>query len=267
MRGPARLGSVVGMHAPPTTLTTLPPPPPPPTTTTTGPRTDWTVPLALAAIGALVVMIAITIATGVSQERFELAGDVGAYAAALRAHPTAIRAVFAADTVFLVLYSALFLQLGRRLATDATRTMIAIATGALLATAVLDMIEDHHILAMLASTEAGEPPGPGALVFQHTLSQVKFNVSYLGLFLFGLAVPRRRASGVALALLLTVGTVVQGAWLYAAPADLQAIGSFGRWLGFVTGFVLAIAVVRSPDEPGGGSAAGPGPRRAPAAAG
>ena len=28
---------------------------------------------------------------------------------------------------------------------------------ALLATAVLDMIEDHHILAMLASTEAGEP--------------------------------------------------------------------------------------------------------------
>ncbi|MCE9571833.1 MAG: hypothetical protein K8W52_01625 [Deltaproteobacteria bacterium] len=221
-------------------------------------RTDWTVPTAGAAIACLVAMFAVTLATGASQEQFELARPAAAYAADLQAHGTATRVVFAIDTVFLVLYSAFFLMFAQRVATPATRTMLAIAVGAVLLTAVLDMIEDHHILAMLGSTEAGAPPSAGEIAFQHTLSQVKFNVSYLGLFLFGLTVPRTRLAGTALALLLTIGTLVQGAWLYVAPLELQAIGSMGRWVGFIAGFALAIAVVRSPDvarAPGVGSGA------------
>lgn len=222
-------------------------------------RTDWTVPIAAGAIACLFAMVAITIATGVSQEQFETARPVAGYAADLVDNAGAVRAVFAVDTVFLVLYSAFFFLFGQRVVTDATRTMIAIAVGAILLTALLDMIEDHHILAMLGSSEAGAPPSAGELALQHTISQVKFNVSYLGLFLFGLAVPRRHWSGTALALLLTVGTLVQGAWLYAAPARFQALGNLGRWAGFIAGFALAIAVVRTSDAPGRGrGAAGSG---------
>ncbi len=211
------------------------------------PRTDWTVATAAAAIACLSAMFATTLVTGVSQEQFELVRPAAAYAADLQAHGTAARVVFALDTVFLVLYAAFFLSFGRRIATDATRPMIAIAIGAMLTTAALDIVEDHHILAMLSSTEAGAPPGAGEIAFQHTLSQVKFNISYLGLFLFGLAVPRTHRAGTALALLLTVGTLAQGAILYAAPLEAQGIGSMGRWCGFIAGFALAIAVVRAAD--------------------
>lgn len=211
-------------------------------------RTDWTVPLAAASIATLAAMASITAVTGVSQETFEIVRDPDVYAAALRDHATVVRAVFALDTVFLVLYSALFLVFARRIATPATRAMIAVGVGALLATAVLDMIEDHHILAMLAGVEVGDPPGAARIGFQHTLSQVKFNVSYLGQFLVGLAVPRVTWAGKLLAVLLTVGTVVQGAWLYAAPPHLLSVGNAGRWGGFVLGFALVIVLVRQQDR-------------------
>src|SRR3954470_10231704 len=114
-----------------------------------------TVPLAVAALACLAAMVTITLATGVSPEAFELARSPAAYAADLREHPSALRAMFGIDSAFLILYAALFIEFGRRIAIPETRTMVIIAVGALLATAVLDMIEDHHILAMLYGAEAG----------------------------------------------------------------------------------------------------------------
>jgi hypothetical protein len=200
--------------------------------------------LALAAIGCLTAMIAITSVSGVSQESFEIARSPEVYAAELMAHPGAIRALFGIDSAFLVLYATLFAVAGRTLETSATRALVTLSIAAMLGTAVLDMIEDHHILAMLYGIESGSSPTAGQLAFQHTLSQVKFNVSYLGLFLLGLAVPRATLAGRALALLLTVGTLVQGAVLYAAPVAMLPVGNFGRWLGFVVGFALLIPVAR-----------------------
>jgi hypothetical protein len=200
--------------------------------------------LALAAIGCLTAMIAITLGSGVSQESFEIVRSPAVYAAELAAHPGALRALFGIDAVFLVLYATLFVVAGRALEVPATRTLVTLAIGAMLGTAVLDMVEDHHILAMLYGVEAGTTPTTGQLAFQHTLSQVKFNVSYLGLFALGLAVPRTTLAGRVLAVLLTVGTLVQGAWLYAAPVAMLPVGNFGRWLGFVVGFALLIPVAR-----------------------
>jgi hypothetical protein len=167
-----------------------------------------------------------------------------AYAADLRAHPGALRAALGVDSVFIVLYGVFFVLLAQRLATPQTRTLVALGLGFLLATAVLDMVEDHHILALLHGAELGLDPGPGDLTLQHTISQVKFHVSYLGLFLFGLAVPRDSLPGLALALLLTVGTLLQGAWLYAAPVASLPAGNLGRIVGFAVGFALAIPVLR-----------------------
>lgn len=211
--------------------------------------------LALAALACLVAMVTITLATGVSQEAFEIVRNPDSYAAQLVAHAGALRLLFAIDAAFLVIYATLFVVFGRAIVTPGTRALVALALGALLGTAVLDMIEDHHILAMLFGAEVGLVPSGGELAFQHTLSQVKFNLSYLGLFALGLCVPRATWAGRALAALLTVGTLAQCVWLYAAPVALLPIGSFGRWVGFVVGFALVIGLARRSLPAAAGAAA------------
>lgn len=205
--------------------------------------------MAAAALAALAAMVAITAATGVSQETFEIYRAPDVYAADLRDHALALRALFGIDSAFLVLYTALLVGVANALATPATRTLLGVAIAATVVTALLDMVEDHHILAMLRAAETGQPPTAGELVFQHAASQVKFNASYLGLFVLGLHVPRDALAGRALAWLLTAGTLVQSAWLYAAPDAMLPVGNLGRWLGFVAGFALIIALARRPRAP------------------
>jgi hypothetical protein len=208
-------------------------------------RRDFTIPLALAALACLLAMLAITVATGISQETYEVVRPAAEYANDLRAHDGAVRALFAIDSAFLVVYAAFFLVFGRHVATDETRTLISVGTAFILITAFLDMVEDHHILAMLAAARGGVDPSPAALVAQHVVSQVKFNVSYLALFLFGLAIPRQTTLGLILSLLLTVGTLLQGAWLYMAPPSLLPAGNVARALGYILAFILAIPFVRA----------------------
>jgi hypothetical protein len=205
---------------------------------------DWSLPLAVASLVCLGAMLGIGVVTGVSQETFEVVRPAAVYAAGLREHGTALRALFGIDSAFLVLYTAFFVVFGRRIATDDTRALITIASGFIFATVFFDMVEDHHILAMLNAAEAGSDPTAGQIVLQQTISQVKFNLSYVALFLYGLAVPRRTRAGLALSLLLTVGTLVQGVWLYAAPASMLPAGNLGRGLGFMIGFALAIPIIR-----------------------
>ncbi len=219
-------------------------------------RTDWSIHLAVAAVAILVAMVGVTLTTGISQETFEIVRRPDVYAAGLRDHAGALRALFGLDSAFLILYAAFFVEFGRRIATSDNRTLVWLAIGFILATAVLDMIEDHHILSMLYGVENGADPGPGELTFQHVLSQTKFHVSYLGLFLFGLCIPRETIAGAALAVLLTVGTVVQGAWLYAAPVSMLPAGNLGRWIGFVIGFGLAIPVLLRRRAAGAAAATG-----------
>jgi hypothetical protein len=183
--------------------------------------------------------------TGTSQEAFEIVRRPDSYAADLLAHAGALRLLFGLDSAFLVLYATLFVSFGLDIVTPRTRWFIVLGVGALLGTAVADMIEDHHILALLYGAELGQLPSPGELAFQHTLSQAKFNLSYLGIFALGLGVPRDTLAGRALAVLLTAGTLAQSVWLYAAPVALQPAGNLGRWIGFLVGFVLTIQVLRS----------------------
>src|SRR5262245_2777813 len=121
-------------------------------------RTDWIVALAAAACGCLVVMVGITAISGVSQETFEIVRAPAIYAAELRAYAAPLRALFGVDTVFAVLYTTLLISFARRLITDDNRLLIAVAIGATLATGALDMVEDHHILAMLRGAQAGIEP-------------------------------------------------------------------------------------------------------------
>jgi hypothetical protein len=206
--------------------------------------TDWTVPLAAGAIAVLAAMVAITAATGVSQETFEIVRAPDVYNAELRLYAGPLRALFGLDSVFAILYTTLLATFARRLMTADNKLLLVIAIGAGLATCALDMLEDHHILAMLRGAEHGIDASAAQIAFQHTESQLKFNLSYLGLFLVGLHIPRTTWVGTVLAWLFTVGTLVQGAWLFAAPDALLPAGNYGRWIGYGVGFALVIAFVR-----------------------
>ena len=111
--------------------------------------------------------------------------------------------MIALDNLFALLYASLFVVLGvllRRVGRP--RGLVDVAVGMLLTIAVLDYAENLHFLVMLADSEAGRPPSSVAISAQVLASLLKFHVSYVGLFLLGLALPRRTASERALANLL-----------------------------------------------------------------
>ena len=208
--------------------------------------------LVAASAASLIAMVIIAITTGATQEAYEYVAKPDAYAASLVAHAPGVRLIFAFDIAFIVLYSGFFAALAdylRRLG----RPFVAIALGALLATSVLDFVEDHHILSLLAAAEHGITIDADALVFQQVLSSTKFSISYLALFMFGLAIPRTTKLGWVLCLFLTVGTLGSGVLGYAAPPAWRAQLDSGRWTGFLIGFVIAALWLRRAPEPAAAS--------------
>jgi hypothetical protein len=200
--------------------------------------------LAIATMGVLAAMVAVMIATGASQEAHEFYRPHAEYAAALLERPGATRLLFGLDVAFLVLYTAFFAAFADYLH-GLGRPFTRLALAALVGTAVLDIIEDHNILTMLGIAERGEPLSDATIALQQVISSTKFTVSYLALFLFGLAIPRGTRLGVVLAVFLTAGTLVGGVIAYGAPTSWRESIDASRGLGFLVGFALAIAWLRA----------------------
>ena len=202
-----------------------------------------------------VVLIAMVIAgtvTGATQERHEHFMAPAEYAQALLDHAGGLRVMMALDIAFLILYTAFFMALAAYLrAVNASvlgRWFAYVGLAAMIATAVLDIVEDHHIVAMLESAEHGVVPSADAITWQAAASMTKFSLSYLSLVLFGLAVPRTSKLAWVLVLFLTAGTLASAIVGYAVPPEHQAAVEGGRWIGFLAGFGLAIAwLSREPD--------------------
>jgi hypothetical protein len=200
--------------------------------------------LAGASAAVLVAMTILAFATGASQEIHEHVATPEAYATALLAHPAALRGLMGLDIAFLVLYTAFFAALAAYLR-ELGRPFTHLALGAMVLTAVLDIVEDHHILALLRQAELGQLPSSAAITFQSVESATKFSVSFLSLVLFGLAIPRTTKLGWVLCLFLTVGTLASAVAGYAVGPDLAPSFDSGRWVGFLAGFALALAWLRA----------------------
>lgn len=198
-------------------------------------------------LGILVVMTAISLATGASQEAHEHFARPELYAVGLLEHAGSLRAVFALDIAFLALYTSFFAALAKYLG-DQGRPFVRIAFGLIVATAVLDIIEDHHIVGMLDSAEAGVLPSATEILVQSVISSTKFSISYVALVLFGLAIPRTSTLGWVLAIFLTAGTLISAVIGYALPPAAAHGFDQGRWIGFLLGFALSIAWLRQQPE-------------------
>lgn len=196
--------------------------------------------LAGCSAAVLVVMVAFSFATGATQEAHERYALPEAYAILLLDHARSLRTLFALDVAFLALYTGFFASLARYLA-DRGQPFTRLALGFLVATTVLDIIEDHHIITMLAAAESRMLPSVLQITAQTVISSSKFSLSYVSLFLFGLAIPRGSRLGVVLAWYLTAGTLVTAVIGYALPPEKVMAFDCARWGGFLIGFALVIA--------------------------
>jgi hypothetical protein len=198
-------------------------------------------------LGILVVMTVISLVTGASQEAFEHVETPNVYAYEILQHAAALRAVFALDIAFLILYTSFFAALAKYLG-ERGRPFVRLAFAFMVATAVLDIIEDHHIVAMLDAAEKAIAPSATEIVVQSVISSTKFSVSYLSLVLFGIAIPRDTRLGWVLSIFLTAGTLLSAIIGYALPPSAVHGFDQGRWVGFLLGFALSIAWLRQQPE-------------------
>ncbi len=210
-------------------------------------------PLGLAAAAALLAQIAVTLVHGVAQEPLERVLSPAAYQAVLLAHPAALRTVFTLDSVFLVLYTAFFVQLARTLAPAGHRAhdLARLAVAAMLGTALLDALENQHILSLLAAAERGALPDASSIVVQATASQLKFHLSYFAVFLFGLILPRATGLERMLAASCLLVQLPLGLLAFVAPPPWQDALVYARWAFYLVGFLTLGGQSRRPAGPAG----------------
>lgn len=195
--------------------------------------------LAACSATVLAVMVIVSLATGASQEPHEHFAVPEAYAMSLLDQGRALRVVFGLDVAFLALYTGFFAALARYLS-ERGRPFTRLALGFAIGTAALDILENHHILGMLDAAESRVLPHSLEISAQAALSASKFTLSYVAMFLFGLAVPRDTRSGWVLSWFLTAGVLLSAVIGYALPPGLAHGFDSGRWIGLLSGFVLTI---------------------------
>jgi hypothetical protein len=208
----------------------------------TAPALDRTL-AALAGLAALTVacMVAGILATGASQDFFQSARPVDAYAALLAQNARAglgVRLNLGLDNLFIVLYGGFFVFLSARLRPVLDPWANAVALACLLLTALLDAVENHHIIEMLHSIQRGLALSAGDGQFQMVASQVKFHASYLGAFLFAFGLWRLGGLGRVIALALWI-YVPFGVVISVLPIEIAPPWALGRTCFFVAAFVLS----------------------------
>jgi hypothetical protein len=212
--------------------------------------------------GTLVLgMLAIFVVTGIGQDPLQFVHPAAEYARLLLRDPPALRAAIGLDNLFIMAYSAVFLLMTLHLwRHGAPRLLLTVGLALLVSVGLLDMIENLHFLAMLASTEQGHPPADAEIAWQAVESMFKFHVSYLGLLLLGLTLPRGGVRQRAMAALLVFVQWPVGVAIYVLPQVLAVPLVFVRFAFFVAAFALVASIHGSRSAPTlvGASAAEPG---------
>jgi hypothetical protein len=198
---------------------------------------------ALAGLAALIVaaMVVGIVSTGMSQDFFQSARPIETHIARLTASPlgaTGLRINLGLDNLFIVVYGAFFVFLAVRLRAILDPWAGTVALAAILLTALLDAIENHHILMMLHAAERGMPLSTGESQIQMIVSAVKFHSSYLATFLLAFGFLRLGGLGRAIAWALWL-YVPLGVVISVLPIEIAGPWALGRTCFFVAAFVLS----------------------------
>jgi hypothetical protein len=187
-------------------------------------------------------MAVLAFSTGVTQEFFEAIHPAQKYADMLRDQATALRIAFSLDNLFLLAYSGFFLWFAIERRGKADPLACHVLVGSLLFAALLDAVENFHILAMLNRAELGQIPSDGEIELQYVLSAVKFTAGYFVAVIFGILYPRdtmlARIVGASTAIVFPI----LGVLVFTTPPPWSDLCGLGRFLFFVLGFFLSAIV-------------------------
>jgi len=211
----------------------------------------------LAALAGLTVAVMVVgiLYTRSTQDFFQSARSLEAYSAfvATPLGPLGLRLNLGLDNLFMVFYGAFFVFLTVRLRGMLDSRLLAVALTALMLTVLLDSIENHHIMTMVHSLQAGLPVSTTDGQLQMIVSQVKFHASYLGvlLFAFGYLQFGRLGRVIAIALWCYIPC---GVLISVVPVEEAGALVLGRTMFFVAAFVLSailfLSMAGAEAEPG-----------------
>jgi hypothetical protein len=209
----------------------------------------WTAVMGAIAAFMVFLLVGLAVATGVSQEYFESQHPLPEYTERIIAAAPALRLEFAIDNLFILAYASFFIGLAIVLRYSADRTLVNLALAAMLGVALLDMVENHHIMAM-ADAALGVPLSEGEIRLQAVMSLVKFHLSCLGALLLAIAFPRNTTLARWVVGLL-VAYAFFGVLVLTAPQQWLDLLALVRTVFFVFAFVLTSCLMWNFPEPGG----------------
>ncbi|MGH9821848.1 MAG: hypothetical protein ACREDR_01110 [Blastocatellia bacterium] len=186
----------------------------------------------------VLILVAMNVVTGVSQEYFESVHPVQEYMQLLVRDARQLNLTFTVDNLFVVSYAAFFTGLAAVLRTSAHGTILKIALGAMLAVALLDSIENHHITAMANAALNGTPLLNEEIRAQAVLSSVKFHLSCFGGLALAAVFPRVSVLGKTVVWLLA-GYGFLGVLVLTSPASIVVLLALTRTALFVLAFLLS----------------------------
>jgi hypothetical protein len=187
----------------------------------------------------LIGMMGVSLATGVAQEPFEIVRDPAAYRSDLIASSTWLKVILAMDSLFIIAYASFFICFAQVARRHGDAGMLRLGVMAILATAILDIIEDQHLFALTDSLRLGEGVSLGVLRMQHVLSQTKFHLSYMATVFVAMGVPRRTPAELAFALAVGLPLPLIGIVRWVALVADQFPLVVAQWLVFLGGFLGA----------------------------
>jgi hypothetical protein len=182
-------------------------------------------------------LLALALVTRGSQAIFQVNRPAAEYAALLLQRAATLRVELAVDFVFIGFYAAFFVYLAQAIQSwRGTRTVAhPFWLGALLLTALLDAIENAHILSLLSLAEQGLAIPQGDIAWQMAASQLKFVASYLGLFLLSFELPEDTRLERALVVWLRWFQFPLGVAIFVVPAAAAVPLVLLRVVSFVAG--------------------------------
>jgi hypothetical protein len=194
---------------------------------------------AVASAVLFVALVVMQIATGASQAYFEAVHPPASYAGRLIAHAGWLRIVIGLDNVFIGCYVGAIVFSGLALP---RRAASALFLGAGILVGLLDLEENHHMLALLRAAEDGLPVALGDLVRRMDLSSTKFALGHLSAFFLAFLVPGQSGAARALRALCVVQLPIGMAgvvWDGVIPIQLARAACFT-----IVYLLLAVVIAR-----------------------
>ena len=200
----------------------------------------------------LATLCAMTALGGVSQQRFEWVAPAADYAAALVAQANGLRALVAVDDLFIASYVIATLALAQRIARGRWSALPVVVALFGLVAGVLDLHENHQLLAMTRAAELGGTLSDASILERSELSQLKWMLGHVAFAMVGAAWPSPRSwldrllVVSLIAVQLPIGALT---WTLTDPSAVE-VAIWARYASFLSGFAVIAWMARPhPDAP------------------